>query len=154
VVFPPLALPPPLCSADARAVSTRVEHSPSSRRVAIAAALVGPAAIFVTANVLQYGIGVRGAATWLDPILETPVLGGIATAVILLGPPVALLLAASLLLPIRLVRDGDAWEVRIRVRADVGAIAIAAVGLLVGGILAGHLVAENLACAIGLTSRC
>lgn len=116
--------------------------------------LVAPAAIFVTANVLQYGLGLRGTATWIDPIFGVSVVGWMVTAVILLGPPIALLLAASLLLPIKLVRDGDAWEVRIRVRADTRALAVAAVSVLVGGILAGHLLAENLACVIGFAARC
>jgi hypothetical protein len=135
-------------------MSARVEHPSASRRLVAAAVLVGPAAVFVTANVLQYGIGVRGAADWLDPILEMSVIEWVASAVILVGPVIALLLAASVLLPIKFVRDGDAWEVRIRVRPDGWAIAIAAVSLLLGGILAGHLVAENLACAIGLRVHC
>jgi hypothetical protein len=63
-------------------------------------------------------------------------------------------IAASWLLPFRLERDGDAWEVRIRVRPDGWALAVAAISLLVGGILAGHLIAENLACMIGLRSSC
>jgi hypothetical protein len=120
----------------------------------VAGALVVPAAIFVTANVLQYGLGVKGAADWFDPLFEVAGLGWLLSAVILAGPVAALLLAASRLLPIKLIRDGDAWEVRIRVRTDRWAIAIAAISLLVGGILAGHLVAENLACAIGVASHC
>ena len=78
----------------------------------------------------------------------------IVTALVLVGPVVALLLAASRLLPIRLVRDSDAWEVRIRVRTDGWAIAVATISVLVGGTLAAHLVAENLACVIGLRSTC
>lgn len=50
------------------------------------------------------------------------------------------------------MRDGDAWEVRIRVRTDGWAIAVATISVIVGGILAAYLVAENLACVIGLRS--
>jgi hypothetical protein len=78
----------------------------------------------------------------------------IVTALVLVGPAAALLLAASRIMPIRFDRDGDVWEVRIRVRVDGWAIAVAALSLLVGGILAGHLVAENLACAIGVSLGC
>lgn len=152
--FRPCSLPQATGNADACAVSQRARHAPSSIRLVVAGALVVPAAIFVTANVLQYGLGVKGAADWFDPLFEVAGLGWLLSAVILAGPVAALLLAASRLLPIKLIRDGDAWEVRIRVRTDRWAIGIAAISLLVGGILAGHLVAENLACAIGVASHC
>jgi hypothetical protein len=135
-------------------MSAHVQQQQSSTRLVAAALLVAPAAIFVAANVLQYGLGVRGAAEWIDPIFDVGGVGWMATAIILAGPVAALLLAGSRLLPIRLERDGDAWEVRIRVRTDWWAIAIAAISLLVGGILAAHLVAENLACVIGLRTHC
>jgi len=134
-------------------MSTRIQH-PSSRRLVVAMLLVTPGAVFVAANVLQYGLGLEGAADWLDPLFALPAVAWIVTALVLAGPVVALLLATSRLLPIRLVRDGDAWEVRIRVRTDGLAIAVATISVLVGGILAAHLVAENLACVIGLRSTC
>jgi len=134
-------------------MSTVIEH-PSSRRLIVATLLLAPGALFVAANVLQYGLGLGGTADWINPLLDSPPIAWILTFVILAGPAVAFLLAASLLLPIRFERDGDAWEVRIRVRADGWALAVAGVSLLVGGILAGHLIAENLACMIGIRSSC
>jgi hypothetical protein len=140
-------------AADAWRMSSRIQH-PSSRRLLVAIVLVAPGGLFVAANVLQYGLGLRGAADWLDPLFALPIVEWIVTALVLAGPAVALLLAASRLLPIRLVRDDDAWEVRIRVRIDVWAIAVATISVLVGGVLAAHLIAENLACVIGLRSTC
>jgi hypothetical protein len=87
-------------------------------------------------------------------LFALPAVEWVLTALILAGPVVALILAASRLLPIRLVRDGDAWEVRIRARTVGWAIAVATISVLVGGILAAYLVAENLACVIGLRSTC
>jgi hypothetical protein len=116
--------------------------------------LVLPATVFVGANVVQYGLGIGGAADWLDPLFASRATAWIATALVLVGPVGALLLAASRIIPIRFDRDDDAWEVRIRVRIDAWAIAVAALSLLVGGILAGHLIAENLACVIGVSSGC
>ena len=52
------------------------------------------------------------------------------------------------------MRDGDAWEVRIRVRVDRWALAIAVASLVVGGILVGHLLVENAACMIGIRASC
>jgi hypothetical protein len=126
----------------------------SSRPLLVASLLVAPAAMFVGANVLQYGLGLEGAATWLDPLFEVRGVAWLLTAVILGGPPAAFLIAAWRLLPIHIERDGDAWEVRIRVRTDKWAITVLGISLLVGGILAGHLLAENLACMIGVRSSC
>ena len=103
---------------------------------------------------LQYGLGLDGAATWLDPLFEARAVAWVLTALILVGPPAAFLLASWRLLPIRIERDGDAWEVRIRVRTDKWAIVVLGISLLVGGILARHLVAENLACVIGVKTSC
>jgi hypothetical protein len=139
-------------------MSTRIQEPAQQRRpdrrLWIAVLLVAPAVVFVGANVLQYGLGVPKAADWLNPLFTIRGLEWLSTAWVLAGPAVAFLLAASRLLPIRLLRDDDAWEVRIRVRADIPAITIAALSLFVGGILAAHLVAENLACAIGIRSSC
>ena len=134
-------------------MSSSIPQSPP-RRLVIATVLVIPATVFVGANVVQYGLGIGGAAEWLDPLFATRGMAWIATALILLGPVAALLLAASRIIPIRFDRDDDVWEVRIRVRVDGWAIAVAALSLLVGGILAGHLIAENLACAMGISSGC
>jgi hypothetical protein len=138
---------------DAHHVSAVLPH-PASRRLVLATVLLAPATVFVAANVLQYGLGIQGAADWFDPLFAVQPLAWILTFFILVGPAVSFLLAASWLLPIRLERDGDAWEVRIRVRPDGWALAVAAISVLVGGILAGHLIAENLACMIGLRSSC
>jgi hypothetical protein len=126
----------------------------SSRRLILGTLLLAPGTLFVAANILEHGLGIEGAADWFDSLLDLPAVSWILTSFILAGPAVAFLLAASLLLPIRFERDGDAWEVRIRVRADGWALAVAATSLLVGGILAGHLIAENLACMIGIRSTC
>jgi hypothetical protein len=124
------------------------------RRLLIATLIVTPAAVFVGLNVLQYGLGVPHAADWMDPVWDVSGLAWLATTIVLAGPVAALLLAATRIFPVRLVRDGDAWEVRIRVRLDRWAIAIAALSLVVGGILAGHLLAENLACMLGVSVSC
>ncbi len=134
-------------------MNTVIQH-PASRRLVVATLLLAPGALFVAANVSQYGLGLGGTADWLNPLFDSPPIAWIVTALILAGPVVAFLLATSQLLPIRFERDGDAWEVRIRVRADGWALAVAAISLLVGGILAGHLIAENLACMIGVRSSC
>jgi hypothetical protein len=139
-------------AADAWAMSARL--MPPARRLVVAALLVVPSAVFVTANVLQHELGIDGAAEWIDPLFAVRGVGWLLTFVIVAGPVAALSLAATRLLPIRFVRDDDAWELRIRVRPDRWAVTVAVISLLVGGILAAHLVAENLPCVMGLRSVC
>jgi hypothetical protein len=127
--------------------------SPHPRRLVVATIAVLPATIFLAAHVLEYVLGI-GSAVWLDRYFEFPVLGRPLVALVLVGPVVALALAASWLLPVRLIRDGDAWEIRLRVRVDVWALGIALLAAIVGGFLIGHVAIENLACVIGVPSAC
>lgn len=123
------------------------------RRLLVATALVVPAFVFVAANVLEHELGVAGAAAWLDPALGSR-MGWLVTGLVVTGPPAALLIAATRFLPIRLVRDGEAWEVRIRVRPDGWAVAVATVSVALGGVLASHLILENLPCVARVAERC
>ncbi len=78
-----------------------IQH-PSSRRLVLATVLVAPATVFVAANVLQYGLGIQGAADWFDPLFAVQPVAWILTLLILAGPAGSFLLAASWLLPFRL----------------------------------------------------
>jgi hypothetical protein len=125
------------------------------RRLVWAVILLAPAVVFVTGSALQYGVGIRGTADWFNPVFTIDGLREVATVLVVAGPVLAFLLAASRVFPIRLVRDGDdTWEIRLRVRLDWAAIVIAAVALLYGGFLIAHLIAENMACMIGLKASC
>jgi hypothetical protein len=140
-------------------MSARMErparHRAWDRRLVWAVVLLAPAVVFVNGSALQYGVGVTGAADWFNPVFTTGGLRQVATVWIVAGPLVAFLLAASRVFPIRLVREaGDTWEIRLRVRVDWPAILVASVALLYGGFLIGHLVAENMACLIGVKATC
>ena len=124
------------------------------RRLIIAGFLAIPCAVFVTANMLEFQFGVGTAGTWLDGAWDIPGLGPVLSLLILLGPVVALILALTWIFPLRAERDGDAWEVRIRVRPHPAALIIAAVSLLSGGILATYLVADNIPCLAGVAEGC
>jgi hypothetical protein len=124
------------------------------RRLVVAAVATLPAAVFLACSVLQYGLGVSNAASWMDPAFDAPGIRILTIAVVLLGPTVAAILALTWLLPVRWTRDEDSWELRIRVRLDPIAITILGVSLACGAILFGHIAAENAACVIGLTTRC
>jgi hypothetical protein len=134
-------------------------HPPAAQRtvplrlvVAVVATL--PAAVFLACSVLQYGVGIPNAVSWMDPAFDTAGVRVLTIGVVLLGPTVAAVLALTWLLPVRWRPDGDSWELRIRVRLHPIAISILGISLLCGAVLYGHIAAENAACAIGLTARC
>jgi hypothetical protein len=120
--------------------------------VAVAATL--PALAFVIANVLEHEIGVSGATTWLDPMLEAAVPSALLTIAITLGPFLAVVLATSWLLPFRVARDDDAWQVTVRVRIDPLAIAVLGVSICSGAALFAYVVIENAACLFGSATSC
>ena len=75
-------------------------------RFVVAAVTTLPAAVFLAFNVLQYGLGISNAASWMDPAFDTAGVRILTIGVVLLGP-VAAVLALTWLLPIRLMRDAD-----------------------------------------------
>jgi hypothetical protein len=136
----------------------KIPVEPSRRqratRLVVATILVMPATVFLAMHVLQYGIGIDRAADWIDALFDGRWLGWVATGVVLGGSLIALVLAVAWFLQIRVMRDGEAWELRIRVRFDRWALAVATVSAGVGGFLVAHIAFENLACALGFSSVC
>jgi hypothetical protein len=63
-------------------------------------------------------------------------------------------LATSWLLPFRVARDDDAWQVTIRVRIDPFAIAVLGVSICSGAALLAYAVIENAACLFGSATTC
>ena len=72
---------------------------PRSWRLLVAALAEAPALVLVAASALQNGLGVRGAATWMDPAFEASGVKVITIGVVLIGPPLAAILSLSWLLP-------------------------------------------------------
>lgn len=117
--------------------------------------LLVPAALFVTANVLEHGLGRRGLADALRPF-ATPrgPAEVLVSAVVVLGPLAALVLEVLNVLSV----DTGRRDGRLRVALDVRtawaslAVAIVAGAMLLG--LAGYLVTENADCWFGAALRC
>jgi hypothetical protein len=122
----------------------------------LAAALVLPAVAFVSANVLKYGFGVDAVSNVLGRFAE-PGEGAfnlVVTALVLLGPVVALAIALLPIVRLRLGRSDGTVEAAVSLRLEWRRLAIALVALAVLAVLAGHIAAENAACWLGSATRC
>jgi hypothetical protein len=127
------------------------DPSPPARRkrLLVATVLAAPATVFVGTHVIQYGIGITGAADWIDAPFGDRRVAWLAIGLVLGGPVIAFTLAATRLLSIRPMRHGDDLELRIRVRLDLWALVVATVSAGVGGFLIAHIALENLLDVVG-----
>jgi hypothetical protein len=132
-----------------------MEHSRRWPTV-LAAALVLPAVAFVSANVLKYGFGVDALSNGLGRFAEPGegALNILVTALVLLGPAVAVAITLVPIVQLRLGRSDGAVEAAVSLRLDWARVAVALVALAVLVALAGYLVAENAACWLGSATRC
>lgn len=122
----------------------------------MAAVLQVPAVLFVGANLLKYGLGVDGLSDALGPFAEptNDAMDAIVTAVVLIGPIVALLLSLVPITRFRFGRRDGALEARVvvRMRWSSIAVAIAALGVLL--VLGSYTLAENSECWFGAATAC
>jgi hypothetical protein len=132
-----------------------MEHSRRWPTV-LAAALVLPAVAFVAANVLKYGFGVDAVSNVLGRFAE-PGEGAfniVVTALVLLGPVVALTIALLPIVRLRLGRSDGTVEAAVSLRLEWARLAVALVALAALAALAGYLAAENAACWLGSAGMC
>lgn len=115
-----------------------------------------PAVAFVAANVLKYGLGVDAPSNVLGPFAEPGegVPNVVVTALVLVGPVVAVALTLAPIVRLRLGRSDGTVEAAVSLRLEWARVAIALVALAVLAVLAGYVVAENSACWWGAAVRC
>jgi hypothetical protein len=122
----------------------------------LAAALVLPAVAFVAANVLKYGFGVDALSNGLGRFAE-PGEGAfnvVVTALVLVGPVVAVAIALVPIVRLRLGRSDGTVEAAVSLRLEWVRLAIALFALAVLVVLAGYLAAENAGCWLGSARVC
>ncbi len=132
-----------------------MEHSRRWSTV-LAAALVLPAVAFVAANVLKYGFGVDAVSNVLGRFAE-PGEGAsdiVVTALVLLGPVLALAIALLPIVRLRLGGSDGTVEAAVSLRLEWARLAVALVALAALAALAGYLAAENAACWLGSARTC
>jgi len=121
----------------------------------LAAVMVLPAALFVGANILKYGLGVDGPYGALGPLTDPPRgAGNVVTAIVLVGPVIGLTFALWPVLRLRLSHPDGQVQATVSLRLRWVNIAIAVVALGVLAVLFGHILAENAACWFGSDTFC
>ena len=112
--------------------------------------------VFVSANILKYGLGVGLVADALGPFTDPspgPV-DALVSGLVLLGPVAALAVALPRVMRLRFGHDKDAVEATVRLRLRWPLVAVAFSSLLMVAMLGGYLVLENGACWFGSASAC
>ena len=115
-----------------------------------------PAVAFVAVNVLKYGLGVDALSNVLGSFAEPgkgPADIGV-TALVLVGPVVAIAIALVPIVRMRLGRSDGTVEAAFSLRLEWARVVIALVALAVLAALAGYLAAENAPCWFGSARAC
>ena len=127
----------------------------------IGAALTAPLFLFVTANLVHYGLGLRpplDLTIWIDALLADPARKRIFELLspgLFLGLPlVALALNTAAVARLRIDSARRALTAILTVRGRWANLAVAAASAGLLALLAGYLVAENLPCWLGFASHC
>jgi hypothetical protein len=111
----------------------------------IAALITAPTVIFVALSFLAYQLELPGMQAWLQPFMD-----GLAKAprivdMFLLGAPfLAFLVAAMPLIGLRMERVGGELRITLALQARTLNLVVLAVCVLVGGLLASHILVEFL----------
>ena len=126
------------------------------RSLLLAAVLVLPAALFLAANLLKYNLGWAGLYDALGPFANP---GGeladrVVSAIVLLGPTIAAVVALWPILRLRLRHPSGHLEASVSLQLLWANVAVAVVAMGIVGLLVGHLVADAIACSAGATATC
>ena len=122
----------------------------------LAATLVLPAVAFVAANVLKHGFGVDTLSNVLGRFAEPGegLVNLVVTALVLVGPVIAIAIALVPIVRLRLGRSDGTVEAAFSLRLEWARVAIALVAFAVLAVLAGYLAAENAPCWFGSARAC
>ena len=114
-----------------------------------------PAALFIGANVLKFGLGIEGPYDVLRPLTDPPkATTNLVTVLVLAGPVVGLAIALWPIIRLRFGHPDRLIQATVSLRLQWVNIAIAVVALGLLAILFGHILAENAACWFGSDAFC
>lgn len=117
--------------------------------------LVLPSVLFVAANVLKHEFRFPALADALGPLAEPRgVAEGVVTAVVLLGPILAVAVVLAPIVRLRTARSRDALEATLSLRVRRANLAVAGVAFITLAVLGGYLFAENAECWFGSSLAC
>lgn len=115
-----------------------------------------PAVAFVSANVLKHAFGVDALSNALGPFAEPDEgpMNVVVTALVLVGPVLAVAIALVPIARLRLGRSDGTVEAAVSLRLEWARVTVALAALVVLAVLAGYLAAENSACWFGSARAC
>ena len=128
----------------------------SRHRLSLSLALLVPAVVFVTANVLRYELGMPGFHELLAPVIDPTAswAQGLLDAVVFLGPLAAFAVTVLSVLRLRVERRAHAFVGTVEVQWRPALLLVAAVSAVVFAFLGAYVVLENLPCIVGAQPRC
>lgn len=110
----------------------------------LALVVVAPTLVFILFSMLAYEIGVPGLTARIEPIVQAVTAPRWVDLYLLLAPFVAFLIALVPLLRIGFATDGPELRVTLGVRARAFNLVVLVICVLLGGLLAGHILVEFL----------
>jgi hypothetical protein len=105
--------------------------------------IMAPTLVFVTLSLIGHELGFTAVASAVDPIIVRVTTPRIVDLALVGAPPVALALAVLPLLDLRVESDPEGPTLTLRIRALTANVIVAAISLLLGALLVGHIVAES-----------
>ena len=135
-----------------------MDESAYRRRAALGALLAAPAATFIAAAVLKYGLGFPYPFEQVERLSHDPaawrLFNRISPIVFLGGSLAALLVNALAVIGLELRQAPDALAATVTVRKRTANLLVAGLGLTCIAMLLGYQVAENWRCWVGLRTDC
>ncbi len=117
--------------------------------------LLLPAVLFVAGNMLKHELGLPALADALGPLAEPEgVAEGVVTAVVLLGPVLAMMVVLAPIVRLRTARSRSTLEATVSLRVRPANLIVAGVAIGVLAVMGGYLLAENAGCWFGSTVAC
>jgi hypothetical protein len=126
------------------------------RSVILAALLVLPSALFVTASVLKYGLDLPFLYDALGPFADPSkgIADAAVTTVVLLGPVAAALIALWPIVRLHVGRSSRTLEASVSLQLAWANVVVAVVALGLLALLFGHIASEDAACWLGNVRAC
>lgn len=106
-------------------------------------AIMAPTLVFLTLSLIGHELGFTAVASFVDPIIVSVTKPRVVDLALVGAPLIALALAVLPLLDLRVESDPDGPTLTLRIRALAANVIVAALSLLLGALLIGHIVAES-----------
>jgi hypothetical protein len=122
---------------------SEIAHRHPGTFALVGALVLAPTMAIVALSVLGHELGFSAVATAVDPVVVAIGRVGVLDLALVAAPAVALVLAILPLLEVRLDHPDGASALMVRLRAVPANMAVALLALVVGVLLAGHIVSES-----------